>query len=181
MEWYHAMFSRRISTAALLLALFGAACGSGGSTHVAAKAGDADAVPAAAVVETTTTTAAADVTTTTEAPAATPAATATPAVTVKPKTASIEVDYQPAENADATATITGPNGTHTKSLASGAAIFGSLPAGSYDVTVSISTPSDDPTIGDALVVLNGNTIDVGPGDHATVSCDDSGCSGVLNA
>ena len=45
------------------------------------------------------------------------------------------------------------------------------------VTVTIDTPSDDPSIGDARQILNGDSVEVGAGDHATVTCDDStGCS-----
>jgi hypothetical protein len=177
MECDRAMLWRRLSCAALLLALLGVACGGGSSTNVAAKAD----TPAAVVTTTTTT-----VAPTTAAPVevapepASPATPVKPAAAPSPAPASIEVDYQPAEGSTASATISGPNGAHTKSLESGAAIFGNLPAGTYDITVTIDTPSDDPTIGDARQILNGNSIDVGPGDHATVTCDDNGCNGVLD-
>ncbi len=178
------MLVRRIVIAALFCALLGAACG-GGNNKVAAN--DQTSVLGEEIVRsTTTTTAPADTTTTTAAPAPqdeAPPTTVAPVThpTVKPSPATIEVDYQPADGSTATATIDGPNGTHTKSLDSGAAIFGSLPAGTYNVTVTVTTPSNDPSIGDSQEILNGDNIEVGPGDHATVTCNDAnGCTGVLN-
>ena len=93
---------------------------------------------------------------------------------------TIEVDYQPAEGVTATASISGPNGTHTKSLASGAAVFGNLPPGTYSITVTIDTPSDDPTVGDARLILNGSSVDLSAGDRVTITCDNGGgCAGVM--
>jgi hypothetical protein len=97
----------------------------------------------------------------------------------KPAPATIEVDYQPHDGATATATIDGPNGAHSKSLDSGAALFGGLPAGTYAVTITIDTPSGDPTVGNARAILNGNSVHVELGDHGVVTCDDSGCTGTL--
>jgi len=180
----HAMFTRRAAIAAtVLLALFGAACGNDGGAHVAA-AGEptstsSSSTPTTAAVVTTTT--AIETTTTTTAP---PATTAPQAASVHPtpapEPARIEVDYQPASGSTAAATIEGPNGSHTKSLASGAAIFSGLPSGTYSVTVTIDTPSDDPALGSAQQVLNGGTMQVEAGDHGVVSCDDAnGCTAVL--
>jgi hypothetical protein len=175
------MFTRRIATAATLLVLFGAGCASHSGTNVAAGPGTATITPAAAVVESTTTTA------TTVAPVAEPAAEAAPepaaepapVVNSAPKPASIEVDYQPLDGATATVTIDGPNGTHSKSLDSGAALFGGLLAGSYAVTITVDSPSGDPSIGDARTYLNGGTIQVEAGEHGLITCDDSGCTGPL--
>ena len=173
----HAMFSRRLATATVLLAFLGAACGGHSGTKVAA--GDETVSPAAAVEATTTTTVTTLPPETTVVPDTRPEPATPPApVNAKPAPASIEVDYQPPEGAVATATLTGPNGSHSKSLASGAAIFTSLPEGTYNVTVRVDPPSDDPTIS-AVYYLNGNSLDVGQGDHGTVTCDDNGCTGVL--
>jgi hypothetical protein len=185
MGWDAAMHARRIGVAALFVALGAAACG-GGSTQVAARGDAGNGTPAGTLGSTANTA-------TTLAPAPTTAAATPPApdagapaaqpVTTEasaPEPASIEVDYQPAAGSSASATISGPNGTHSKSLDSGAAIFGGLPDGAYTITVIIDTPSGDPTVGDARQILNGGSITVGPGDRGVVSCDDSGCTGVLN-
>ena len=164
------MFTRRIATAAVLLVLFGAGCASDGGTNVAAGEDPAALVPAAPVVETTTTTSLTPPPDTAPEPAAD-----TPVVNAAPTPASIEVDYQPQDGATATATIEGPNGLHSKSLDSGAALFRGLPAGTYTVTITIDTPSGDPSIGDARVIINGGEIHVEPGQDGVLSCDDSGC------
>ncbi|MEY2404756.1 MAG: hypothetical protein QOD38_2307 [Acidimicrobiaceae bacterium] len=169
------MFSRRIATAAVLLALFGAACASHGGANVAAGAPPAVVAPVAPIVESTTTTATTLPPDTTPEPEPAPVVKAVP----QPAPATIEVDYQPQEGATATATLTGPNGTHAKSLDSGAALFGGLPAGTYSITITIDTPSGDPTVGDARQIINGNNVHVEPGEHGVVSCDDSGCTGTL--
>jgi uncharacterized cupredoxin-like copper-binding protein len=165
------MVTRRIATAAALLVLFGAGCASRGTTNVSAVRDAASVIPAASVVESTTTTSI--------APTAEPVVAPTPVVNAKPAPATIEVDYQPQNGATANATIDGPNGSHTKSLDSGAALFGGLPTGTYAVTITVDTPSGDPTVGDARVIINGNSVHVEPGEHATISCDDSGCTGTL--
>jgi hypothetical protein len=169
------MFTRRIATAAVLLVLFGAACGTRSTgTKVAANADPVAASATTASVATTTTTARAEVT---------PPTTASPQPAVKPvpkaAPATIEVDYQPHDGAMATATIDGPNGAHSKSLGSGAALFGGLPAGTYAVTVTIDTPSGDPSVGNARTIINGNNVHVELGEHGVVSCDDSSCTGTL--
>jgi hypothetical protein len=171
------MFTRRIATAAVLLVLFGAACGGRSTgTKVAANAAPVVApATTAPVATTTTTTAPAEIAPPTTAAAARPVVTSAP----KPPPATIEVDYQPHDGATATATIDGPNGAHSKSLDSGAALFGGLPAGTYAVTVTIDTPSGDPTVGNARTILNGNSVHVEPGEHGVVTCDDSGCTGTL--
>jgi hypothetical protein len=172
------MFMRRTATAALLLMLFGAACAGRGGTDVSAGPPVTAVTPAAPVVESTTTTATTLPPDTTPAPAA--AAEPAPVVnTPAPAPASIEVDYQPQENSTARATIDGPNGAHSKPLDSGAALFGGLPAGTYSITITIDSPSGDPTIGDAQVILNGNSVHVEPGEHAVLTCDDNGCTGTL--
>ena len=78
-----------------------------------------------------------------------------------------------------TATISGPNGSHSKSLDSGSATFSGLPAGSYSVTITIDTPSNDPTVGDARQIINGGNVHVEAGDHGVITCNDNGCTGVL--
>lgn len=182
MGWDHAMHGHRIATAALVgaLAIAGVACGGSGPTQVAADHDGRTVTPAAADVTTTSSAP----TTSTTAPA--PAATSQPAPAVvtptpaEPTHASIEVDYQPSEGSTASATLSGPNGTHSKSLDSGAAIFGGLPAGTYSVSVTVDSPSGDPSVGAARVILNGGTLDVADGQHGVVTCDDTGCSGVLS-
>ena len=174
------MFTRRVATAALLLALVGAACAGDDGTDVSAGPPVAAVTPAAPVAESTSTTAATLPPETTPEPAAPePAAAPAPVVIPAPAPATIEVDYQPQENATARATIDGPNGSHSKPLDSGAALFGGLPAGTYSVTIVIDTPSGDPTVGDARVILNGNNVHVEAGEHAVITCDDNGCTGTL--
>jgi hypothetical protein len=172
------MVTRRIATAAVLLVLFGAGCASHGGTNVAAGPEAAVVLPAAPVVESTTTT---STLAATPDPASEPAAEPTPVVKAvpTPTPATIEIDYQPQDGSSARATIDGPNGTHSKSLDSGAALFGGLPAGTYSVIVTVDSPSGDPTVGDARVIINGGNINVGAGEHGVIVCDDSGCSGAL--
>lgn len=165
----HGMFTRRTASAAVLLLLFGAGCARDGGTNVTTAREPAAVVPAAPVVESTTTTAVAPPSETAPEPAAD-----APVLTA-PTLATLEVDYQPQEGATATATIDGPNGLHSKSLDSGAALFRGLPAGTYTVTITVDSPSGDPSIGDSRVIINGGEIEVGPGDHGVRSCDDSGC------
>jgi hypothetical protein len=166
------MFTRRVAAAAVLLTLCGAGCASHGTTAVEAGPG----ASAAPVLESTTTTATTvpPETTVTTVPAA-PVVTAAP----KPAAATIAVNYQPHDGGVATATITGPNGSHSKPLDSGAALFGGLPAGTYSVTITIDTPSGDPTVGDARQIINGGNIHVEAGDHGVISCDDNACTGTL--
>jgi hypothetical protein len=165
------MFTRRIATAAVLLVLFGAGCASHGGTKLAAGSDAAVVTPAAPVVESTTTTS----TTPSDTPPE-PGAAPSPVVNANPAPATIEVDYQPQEGSTARATISGPNGSHSKSLDSGAALFGGLPAGTYSVTITVDTPSGDPTVGDARVIINGGDVQVEPGEHGVLACDDNGCS-----
>jgi len=169
----HAMFTRRIATAAVLLVLCGAGCASHGGTNLAVGPEPAIVLPAAPVAESTTTTS------TTMAVAAGTTSDTGPVVNATPAPATIEVDYQPLDGSSAKATIEGPNGSHSKSLDSGAALFGGLPAGTYAVTITIDSPSGDPSIGDARVYLNGGNVHVEPGDHGVIVCDDNGCSGAL--
>jgi hypothetical protein len=173
------MFTRRIATAAVLLVLFGAGCARDGGTTLAAGPAPAAVIPAAAVVESTTTTSTPAATlppdTTPESAAASPVVTPRP----KPAPATIEVDYQPHDDATATATIDGPNGAHAKPLDSGAAVFGGLPAGTYSVTITIDTPSGDPTVGAARQIINGGNVHVEAGERGVISCDDNSCTGTL--
>ena len=164
------MFTRRTATAAVLLMLFGAGCARGDGTNVTTDREPAVVVPAAPVVESTTTIAITQPAETAPEPAAD-----APVVNTAPTPATLEVDYQPQEGATATATIDGPNGLHSKSLDSGAALFRGLPAGTYTVTITVDTPSGDPSIGDARVIINGGEIQVEDGQHGVLSCDDSGC------
>lgn len=176
------MFPRRLATAAVLFALFGAACASHGGTTVAAGA-SSSTQPGASIATTTSTTA------TTLPPTAALPTTAAPTqaeeapVEKTPEPASIEVDYQPHDGDSAVATLTGPNGTHSKPLDSGAALFGGLPAGTYAVTISIKSaavPESSGTgIDSAVQILNGNSVHVEPGDHGVITCTDEGCAGAL--
>lgn len=178
------MSTPRLAIAAALFALFGAACAGHGDTNVAAGAASSSSTAPAASVVTTNTTVTTVVVPTTTPPAPAPAPTApAPKPVVKPpaapEPASIEVDYQPHDGANATATLAGPNGSHVKSLDSGAAVFSGLPAGTYEVTITIDTPSGDANIGDARQILKANAVHVEPGEHGVVSCTDEGCAGAL--
>jgi hypothetical protein len=168
-----AMVTRRVvTTAAVLLVLFGAGCGGDSGTKVAAIDDPAVVVPAAPAVESTTTTA---------LPVAPPPADAPepaavdPVVNAAPTPASIQIDYQPQEGAAASATITGADGSFSKPLDGGAALFRELPPGSYSVTITVDTPSGNPSIGDSRVIINGGQIHVEPGQSGVLSCDDTGC------
>ena len=97
----------------------------------------------------------------------------------EPDPATIEVNYEPQDGATATATIDGPGGSRSHSLDSGSAVFSGLSAGTYSVTITVDTPSGDPTVGDARQIINGNSVHVEPGEHGVISCDDSGCTGAL--
>jgi hypothetical protein len=163
------MLTRRLATAAVLLVLFGAGCAKDGGTNVTTDRDPAVVVPAAPVVESTTTTTAATPAPEAEAPADAPVVTAAPTL------ATLEIDYQPQDGATATATIDGPNGLHSKSLEGGAALFRGLPGGTYTVTITVDTPSGDPSIGDSRVIINGGEISVEAGAQGVLSCDDTGC------
>ncbi|MEY2454413.1 MAG: hypothetical protein QOD92_3987 [Acidimicrobiaceae bacterium] len=178
------MFTRRIATAAVLLAFFGAACGTHSDTNLAAGAGAATVLPGAAVAplaaaEATTTTASTLPPDSTVEPAPTPVVKAAP----NPAPATIEVDYQPNEGETATATIDGPGGSQSKSLDGGSAVFTGLAAGTYAVTITVdSAPveaSDGTGIGTARQITNGEKVHVEPGEHGVIVCDDNGCSGAL--
>jgi len=167
------MVTRRVvTTAAVLLVLFGAGCGGDSGTNVAAGDEPAAVVPAAPVVEPTTTSA---------PPAPQPPANAAepaavdPVVNAAPTPASIQIDYQPQEGATASATITGADGSFSKPLDGGAALFRELPAGTYSVTITVDTPSGNPSIGDSRVIINGGEVHVEPGQAGVLSCDDTGC------
>jgi hypothetical protein len=100
----------------------------------------------------------------------------TPVVNTAPTPATIEVDYQPQDGATASATIDGEIGSHSKTLDGGAALFSGLPAGTYSVTITVDTPSGNPGIGDARVIINGGEITLAEGEHGVLTCDDSGCT-----
>ena len=177
------MFTRRVATAAVLLALFGAACGTHSGASVAAGAGTT-AAPAGASLESTTTTAATlpsetAATDTSPEPALTPVKKSAPT----PSAASIEIDYQPNDGDTATATIDGPDGSLSKSLDGGSALFNGLTAGTYAITITVDSapvaPSDGTGIGTARQIANGQQVHVEAGEHAVISCDDNGCTGTL--
>lgn len=177
------MQTRRIATAALLVALFGAACGGGGSKVAA----DEPASVLGVIIErSTTTTSTTSTTTTTTPPAVEPIADLAPAAPVvkpaprpAPEPVGIDVYYSPAENESAVATIDGPSGSLSQPVSGGVASFDGLDAGTYSVIVTVEQASGDPTIDPSQFILNGNSIDLEPGQRAAVSCDSNGCSGVL--
>ena len=95
-----------------------------------------------------------------------------------PLTGSVTVRYQPHDGGQATATLeeTGD----TKPLEEGSAEFGDLPAGTYTVHVTIEQPGSDPSTGTATYINRSRPIELHPGDHAVIECDDTACStGVL--
>ena len=177
------MFSRRLATGAVLLALFGAACAGRGGTTVAA--GASSSTPSVASVASTSTTTTTTVPPTTEAPSTTAPVAVVPAVKTPaaPAPASIEVVYEPHDGDSAVATLTGPNGTHSKSLSSGSARFSGLPAGTYAVTITIKSvaveESDGTGIDSAVQILNGQSVHVEAGDQGVITCTDEGCTGAL--
>ncbi len=176
------MFSRRLAIAAVLLAVFGAACAGRGNTSVAA--GASSATHSAAPVVTTTTTAITTTTLppTTKAPATIAPAKVTPAMTTSaaPAPASIEVDYQPTKATRPPRRSRVPTAP-TESLGDGSALFSGLPAGTYAVTITIRSEavpeSGGTAIDGALQILNGNSVHVEAGDHGLITCTDDGCVG----
>jgi len=176
------MHKRRVATAALLLALFGAAC-SGGNKPVQVLGESftrsSEAPSTSTTIATTSTTATTiDRTTTSSAPATSaPPGTSEPETTV-PAPASVTVNYQPHDGGQATATL--EESGVTQSLESGSAVFGDLSEGTYTVHVTIEQPGADPSTGTATYINRSRPIDLHPGDNAVIDCDDSGCStGVL--
>ena len=177
------MHKRRVATAALLLALVGAAC-SGGNKPVQVlgesftRSSDAPSTTAAIATSSTTATTIDPTTTSSSEPATSaPPDTSEPETTV-PAPASVTVNYQPHDGGTATATLeeTGD----TKSLETGSAVFGDLSEGTYTVHVTIEQPGSDPSTGTATYINRSRPIELHPGDNAVVTCDDSGCStGVL--
>ena len=93
-------------------------------------------------------------------------------------TATIEVRSQ-------SGTIAAIAGAAERSIlvADGVAVFEGLADGTYRVVVtneSAPVPAKDGVdIGGAQQIQNGGTYDLHAGDHAVVTCDESGCSGVL--
>ena len=79
--------------------------------------------------------------------------------------------------------MTGPNGTHSKSLADGSALFSGLQAGTYAITITIKSAavpeSDGVAIDGAVQIIKANSVHVEPGDHAVITCTDEGCVGAL--
>jgi len=176
------MHRRRVATAALLLALAGAACSSGNKpVQVLGESFTRSSAPPSttsttAITSTTATTI--DPTTTSGAPATSaPPGTSEPETTV-PAPASVTVNYQPHDGGQATATL--EESGDTQSLANGSAVFGDLPEGTYTVHVTIEQPGSDPSTGTATYINRSRPIELHPGDNAVIDCDDSGCStGVL--
>jgi hypothetical protein len=101
-----------------------------------------------------------------------------PAPAPSAPTATIEVRSQ-------SGTIAAIAGAAERSIlvADGVAVFDGLADGTYRVVVTNeSTPvpaKDGVDIGAAQQIQNGGTYDLRAGDHAVVTCDESGCSGVL--
>ena len=175
------MHRRRVATAALLLALAGAAC-SGGNKPVQVlgesftrSSGPPSTTTTVATTDTTATTI--DTTTSSEGATSVPPDTSEPETTV-PAPASVTVNYQPHDGGQATATLEETG--ETKSLENGSAVFGDLAEGTYTVHVTIEQPGSDPSTGTATYINRSRPIELHPGDNAVIDCDDSGCStGVL--
>jgi hypothetical protein len=93
-------------------------------------------------------------------------------------TATIEVRTQ----SGTTAAIAGA-AERSMLVADGVAVFDGLADGIYRVVVTYeSTPvpaTEEVDIAGAQQILNGGTYELQAGDHAVVTCDESGCSGVL--
>jgi ABC-type glycerol-3-phosphate transport system substrate-binding protein len=182
MEWSRSMSMRRVATAALLLALVGAACaGSDKPVQVLGESFTRSSAPSAASSATTTVPAQSSAPLTTDT-AATVSSDTTPSSeipeTTVPTTGTITVNYQPHDGGTATATLEETG--QTTSLESGSAVFADLAAGTYTVHVTIEQPGTDPATGTATYINRSRPIELRAGDSAVIQCDDTGCStGVL--
>ena len=176
------MCRRRMATAAVLLALIGAACsGKAGTSdkgvQVLGESFSRSDAPSTTVASSSSSSTASTDTTATTAPSSTPA-TDEPTTTTAPAPASITVNYQPHDGGSATATLEETG--QTQSLESGSTVFGDLVEGTYTVHVTIEQPGADPTTGTATYINRSRPIELHPGDNAVIDCDDTGCStGVL--
>ena len=180
MEWSRGMPKRRVATAVLLFALFGAACG--GNDKPVQVLGEqitrSSAPPTTATTTVNTPTTGA--TNTSSDPAQTLPSQPAPSEpeTTIPAPGSITVNYAPHDGGRATATLeeTGD----TKPVEAGSAVFPDLDAGTYTVHLTIEQPGTDPSTGTATYINRSRPIALQPGDNAVINCDDTGCStGVL--
>lgn len=173
------MFTRRMATAALLLALFGAACASHDKPVQVLGESFTRSDASASTTSTTgpTATTAAPATTETTLPP-TPAASAPPAAsepaTTAPTTGTLTVKYQPHDGGSATATLEETG--ETKPLETGSTVFTDLTDGTYTVHVTIEQPGTDPSTGTATYINRSRPIGLHGGDQAVVECDDTACS-----
>ena len=174
------MLRRRMATAAVLLALAGAACSSHNEKGVQVLGESftrSDAPSTSAATSSTTSSTDTTSTTATTAPASSTPAT-DPTTTTAPAPASITVNYQPHDGGTATATLeeTGD----TRSLETGSAVFGDLVEGTYTAHVTIEQPGADPATGTATYINRSRPVALHAGENAVIECDDSACStGVL--
>lgn len=170
-----------MATAALLLALFGAACaGNDKPVQVLGESFTRSSAPPSSTTTTATTLAPASTTTTTSATttSAAPAPPASEPETTVPATGTITVRYQPHDGGQATATLEETG--QTQSLESGSSLFADLPEGTYTVHVTIEQPGPDPSTGTATYINRSRPIALHGGDNAVIECDDTACStGIL--
>ena len=172
------MSKRRMATAALLLALFGAACASHNDKPVQVLGESFTRSSASAATTTASTTGATTSVAPSSAASADSSAPASEPETTVPTTGTLTVNYQPHDGGQATATLeeTGD----TKSLESGSVAFTDLAEGTYTVHVTIEQPGTDPATGTATYINRSRPIALHAGDNAVIECDDSACStGVL--
>jgi len=167
------VYRHRIAVTGAILAIAVMGCG---ASH--AKDNVAAVQPTAATAPSTTTTVAPSTTATTAPPGTTPVTqgparhvTTTTQPPAAPEPASITVKYTPHDGGTATATLEETG--ETQSLADGSAVFGDLPAGTYTVHVTTVFPGDS-----GQVINRSRPIALQAGDHAVVTCDDNGCTGI---
>ena len=177
------MPKRRVATAVLLFALFGAACG-GKDKPVQVLGEEITRSSAAPTTATTNVTSASSsaVTSASSDPAGTvpssPAPPPTEPVTTIPAPGSITVNYAPHDGGQATATLEETG--ETKPIESGSALFPDLDEGTYTVHLTIEQPGTNPSTGTATYINRSRPIALHSGDNAVITCDDTGCStGVL--
>jgi len=178
------MPKRRVATAVLLFALFGAAACGGNDKPVQVLG---EQITRSDAPSTTATTVAASTSSASTSTASSDPAQSVPSIpaptpsepeTTIPAPASITVNYAPHDGGQATATLeeTGD----TRPVESGSARFSDLDAGTYTVHVTIEQPGTDPSTGTATYINRSRPLALRPGDNAVINCDDTSCStGVL--